>query len=250
MNRFAAFTLGVIVTAVSIGAVNFASAAGDVTIKTCANKKTGVMRYISKGSCKKTEKTLSWNQMGPQGQAGATGAAGVDGGRGATGSAGVNGQNIHVVDAMGRDLGVTLSADSTSATIIHEAGIWLVSNTVGPEAIRGNLVVADKYTDSSCTKIMWVAPSSSALVIPSARGSFTISGSTKYYKTSGSPYLGSANMVIYARYGSPVNGIWQCIQLLAPAYSWDLDNHSKTYYTDVAEVTPPALTTPFTLVAK
>jgi hypothetical protein len=47
-NRLGAFTLGVVITAVSVGAVSFVNAAGDKTLKACANKKTGVMRYISK----------------------------------------------------------------------------------------------------------------------------------------------------------------------------------------------------------
>ena len=78
-NRLGAFTLGVVITAVSVGAVSFVNAAGDATINACANKKTGSMRYLAKGSCKKTETLLSWNQMGPQGTPGATGAKGEAG---------------------------------------------------------------------------------------------------------------------------------------------------------------------------
>ena len=37
-NRLGAFTLGVVITAVSVGAVSFVNAAGDATIKACANK--------------------------------------------------------------------------------------------------------------------------------------------------------------------------------------------------------------------
>jgi hypothetical protein len=61
MNRFTTFSLGVVFTAVSIGAVNYVSAAGDATIKACANKK-GAMRCISRGSCKRTKRILKWNQ--------------------------------------------------------------------------------------------------------------------------------------------------------------------------------------------
>jgi hypothetical protein len=96
-TRLSAFTLGVVITAASIGAVSFVNAAGNKQLKACANKKTGVMRYISKGSCKKkTERTLRWNQMGPQGlpgTAGTNGAAGAKGDTGATGAAGTNGTN-------------------------------------------------------------------------------------------------------------------------------------------------------------
>lgn len=90
-TRLGTFTLGVVITAVSVGAVSFVNAAGDATIKACANKKTGIMRYIAKGSCKKTETLLSWNQMGPQGTPGSTGAAGTKGETGATGPQGLPG---------------------------------------------------------------------------------------------------------------------------------------------------------------
>ena len=91
-NRLGAFTLGVVITAVSVGAVSFVNAAGDATLKACANKKTGVMRYISKGSCnKKTETSLSWNQLGPQGLSGSAGTNGTAGAKGDTGAAGAKG---------------------------------------------------------------------------------------------------------------------------------------------------------------
>jgi hypothetical protein len=88
ITRLGAFTLGVVVTAVSVGAVSLTSAAGDATIKACANKKTGAMRYITKGACKKTETALSWNQMGSQGLQGSSGAAGAKGETGAVGPKG------------------------------------------------------------------------------------------------------------------------------------------------------------------
>jgi hypothetical protein len=88
LNRLGAFTLGVVITAVSVGAVSLTNAAGDATIKACANKKTGAMRYITKGACKKTERALSWNQMGPQGLAGGAGTVGAKGETGATGAKG------------------------------------------------------------------------------------------------------------------------------------------------------------------
>ncbi len=91
-NRLGAFTLGVIITGVSVGAVSFVNAASNGTLKACANKTTGVMRYISKGSCKKTETSLSWNQMGPQGLPGAAGTNGTGGAKGDTGATGAKGE--------------------------------------------------------------------------------------------------------------------------------------------------------------
>jgi hypothetical protein len=87
-NRLGAFTLGVVITAASVGAVSFVNAAGNGTLKACANKTTGVMRYIAKGSCKKTEILLLWNQMGPSGLPGSSGTAGA---KGDTGTAGAKG---------------------------------------------------------------------------------------------------------------------------------------------------------------
>ena len=107
LNRLSAFTLGVVITAVSVGAVTFANAAGDVTLKACADKKTGVMRYIAKGKCKKTETLLSWNQLGPQGL---PGAAGVKGDKGESGSDGKNSAvKISELSTCGDD-GATLCA--------------------------------------------------------------------------------------------------------------------------------------------
>jgi|GEM_PF-3566123 hypothetical protein len=86
------FALGFGCAAISLGAVTYVSASSNSTLKACANKKTGVMRYISKGSCnKKTETSLSWNQMGPQGLPGASGTNGTAGGKGDTGAAGAKG---------------------------------------------------------------------------------------------------------------------------------------------------------------
>ena len=90
-NRLGAFTLGVVITAVSVGAVSFVNAAGDATLKACASKSTGAMRYISKGSCKKTETSLSWNQTGSQGLPGAAGTNGTNGAAGTKGDTGTTG---------------------------------------------------------------------------------------------------------------------------------------------------------------
>lgn len=109
VGRLGTFSLGVITTAVSLGTVSYVSAAGDQTLNACANKKSGVMRYISKGSCKKTEIKLSWNQMGSQGPVGATGPSGVDGQTGPAGTSGINGQNFYVVDADGKVMGPLIS---------------------------------------------------------------------------------------------------------------------------------------------
>lgn len=56
-----------------------ASQSSGTSVTTCYNKKTGAMRYLVKGACKKSETKLSISQVGPQGPAGATGATGGNG---------------------------------------------------------------------------------------------------------------------------------------------------------------------------
>ena len=152
-NRLSAFTLGVIITAASVGAVTYANAAGDATLKACANKTTGVMRYISKGSCKRTEKPLSWNQMGPQGLPGAVGTAGTKGDSGTAGSNGTkgadgtNGQNLFLVNSNGSDIGQITSATGTSATVMFNNFRWDV------ELLSGsiNSAATTFWVDSACS---------------------------------------------------------------------------------------------------
>jgi hypothetical protein len=253
-NRLSAFTLGVIVTAASVGAVTYANAAGDATLKACANKTSGAMRYISKGSCKKTEKLLTWSQMGPQGlpgvagtnsTAGTKGDTGAAGTNGSNGSNGSNGQNLHVIDAAGRDLGVALSSSASSATILHDDGIWNVSNSSNTYRITGDLNDSGYFSDSSCVTPYWVAPGGSAIQVPQARG-VTTSGATKYFKSIGTPFLGPTSK-FYSFSGAPINGVWQCAEQTA---SSTISNFRATYYTNVVETTPPTFTAPFTIVAK
>ena len=144
-NRLSAFTLGVVITAVSVGAVTFANAAGDATLKACANKTTGAMRYIAKGSCKKTETSLSWSQMGPQGLPGATGATG------AKGETGTPGTNFYAVDATGKNLGPILGANSGTFTILIGERIWSAVKTTYEIGAFGTRQI-EYYSDSLCTR--------------------------------------------------------------------------------------------------
>lgn len=127
-NRLGAFTLGVIITAVSVGTVSFVNASSDATIKACASKKSGAMRYITRGTCMKTETSLKWNQMGPQGLPGGTGPTGAAGERGNTGPAGAssptgftarsvcgaNGTTLCAVGEQGPGGGIIVYVDSTN----------------------------------------------------------------------------------------------------------------------------------------
>ena len=223
---FKSFAIGFGCAALSLGAVTYANAATNATLKACANKTTGAMRYISKGSCKKTEKLLSWNQMGPQG---------------------ANGQNFHVIDAAGRDLGAALSSSATAANIMYEGGIWTLQNTGYAESdINGELNSKSSFSDSSCVRPYWEAPSQFTGLIQMARGAMTVSGTTKYYKPSGTPFLGGTSK-FYRRQGAVVGGVRECVEVTD---SDTVADFAATYFTNVVEVTPPPFTAPFTIVSK
>jgi hypothetical protein len=140
---FRSFVIGFGCAALSLGAVTYANAASNGTLKACANKSTGAMRYISKGSCKKTETSLSWSQMGPQGLPGAAGAAGTsgtDGAKGDSGTAGsngtagtngTNGQNLFLVNSDGSEVGQIASTSGTSATVMFDKSLWDVDLLTG-----------------------------------------------------------------------------------------------------------------------
>lgn len=153
INRLGTFTLGVIITAVSVGAVSFVNAAGDATLKACANKTTGAMRYIAKGTCKKTEKALTWNQMGPQGLQGSSGAAGS---KGDSGTAGTNGQNLFVVDANGQTLGKYLGLLQDAYMFESNDRRWIVTPfRYGFWSFTGEISF---YSDSQCTTRLITIP--------------------------------------------------------------------------------------------
>jgi hypothetical protein len=241
INRFGAFTFGVLITAVSVGAVTYANAAGDATIKACANKTTGAMRYISKGSCKKTEKILTWNQMGLEG------ALGAKGDTGATGSAGPSGQNLHAVDATGKDLGIITEGNSTNVTIFSDGGLWSWYSNM----FRGGNVI-NGFTDSTCTvPIAW-----DFSYVPSA--SYTFPPTTRWLLAKSQDELPTA---AYKATGQPFD-----IETLSTIYVWRSSNQTctarttSTYFsentdgftiaTNLTAVSLPTYTAPLTIVAK
>jgi hypothetical protein len=116
-NRLSAFTLGVIITAASVGAVTFVNAAGTQIIYSCVNKTTGVIRYVPKKKCAANETSLSWNvsgRTGAEGLQGVQGARGLNGEAGATGADGAKG-DTGSIGAKG-DTGATGTKGDTGAT--------------------------------------------------------------------------------------------------------------------------------------
>ena len=167
-NRLGAFTLGVVITAASVGAVSFVNAAGNTTLKACANKKTGAMRYIEKGKCKTTETSLSWNQMGPQGLPGTAGTNGVAGAKGEAGTAGTNGTNA--------TLAITqLSVcDGTDAdTVANEVC------KVGMTGPGGGLIFFVDYNDEYATyDYLEVAPADAVYALSASTGVWATTATT------------------------------------------------------------------------
>jgi len=84
-----------IVLAVGSGWAIAASTISTATLHACASKRTGVLRLASK--CKSSERSVSWNTVGPrgprglQGAKGDTGATGVSGAKGDAGAKGDTG---------------------------------------------------------------------------------------------------------------------------------------------------------------
>jgi hypothetical protein len=154
LNRLGAFTLGVLFSASSIGAVTFVNAASDSTIRACANKKTGAMRFIAKGSCAKNETLLSWNKTGPSGMQGPIGSPGPPG----------NSGQVHAIDANGKDLGIVLDADSTWVTVLYQDGLWTWRRT---EYYGADFI--SNFRDSSCSIPLFVDEPDMGLTSPNQR---------------------------------------------------------------------------------
>jgi hypothetical protein len=133
---------------------------------------------------------------------------------------------------------------------MYDGGIWSVSNTGDAQyRVMGDLGNSSYYIDDSCTTPYWHNPSNSVIPIQMARGYFTVAGTTKYYKPTGTPFLGSTAK-FYARRGTLVSGVRTCIELTSPTYSDDITEFAATYFTNVIETAPPTFTTPFTIVAR
>jgi hypothetical protein len=83
-RKVGVFTSALIIAlAMVVLAGNFtASQSSGTSVTTCYNKKTGAMRYLVKGVCKKTESTLKIDNVGTPGATGPAGATGAAGGTG------------------------------------------------------------------------------------------------------------------------------------------------------------------------
>lgn len=245
-NRLSAFTLGIIITASSVGVVSFASAAGDATLKACANKTSGAMRYISKGSCKKSEKLLSWSQMGPQGLPGTTGENGIAGTKGDAGTAGTNGQNLYLVNAEGKTLGQITSADSNGASVLIDGYVWTIDTQIPVVNNGGSL--GSYFKDSACTVPFSLRYGGDGIranaqkVIVDYGSKQTYDSSLKIYKYVGKGFT----------FGSLANVYWKSpsCAALSSSRKISLDADSQTLW-EILEISiRPDFSWPMSVVAK
>lgn len=81
----------VLLLALGAGIAAGMAAGGNAVIHGCYAKSSGRLRIVSGTKCHKREKSLSWNQQGPQGTAGPKGAQGPKGPQGLTGPQGPKG---------------------------------------------------------------------------------------------------------------------------------------------------------------
>ena len=88
-----ALVLGTFVMGSLVGAGSFVLADGNNTVYyACVNNSSGTIHVVdSSDSCKHNETLISWNQQGPQGEAGQQGVAGPQGPEGLPGAQGVAG---------------------------------------------------------------------------------------------------------------------------------------------------------------
>ena len=147
MERFNLFSGKVLVLglAVGLGSVmgGFISAsAAPTSVKVCAQKSNGALRYVKTGNCKKTETTLTLGQQGPVGATGATGPAGP---AGAAATSGLREiilpSDTLVISDAGKILVTTVATDITvpaDATVSFPIGTRIeIARTTGSPTFKG-----------------------------------------------------------------------------------------------------------------
>jgi hypothetical protein len=150
MERFNRFSGKVLVLglAVGLGSVmgGFISAsAAPTSVKVCALKTTGALRYVKTGNCKANETTLTLGQQGPVGATGATGPAGPAGATGAAASSGIReitlSSDTLVIGDAGKILIITVGTDITvpaDASVSFPVGTRIeVARTTGSPTFKG-----------------------------------------------------------------------------------------------------------------
>ena len=233
--------IGVITTAACLGFVTYVQAANEGSVKACASKANGSMRYLSKGSCKKTETLLTWNQSGTPGLSGAAGAkgdAGPKGESGSSGSNGTNGQNNFLVGGDGKTIGPVMGADASGATVLFNGSLFQINLTNG--SLTGGLNVDGWYSDSNC-KVPFAIQE--ALTNPLMVGVvyLDVGGvlTPKFFKTTGNPSTLSTKSHAYIR------GM-TCIEMDTP----NRTAFGSSFVYSTVETTGPQIVLPLSIASR
>jgi hypothetical protein len=246
IRPLAIFAAGAIFATALVGTTTWLQASSENTITACANKKTGAMRYLSKGKCnKKTESQVSWNSTGVAGTQGVPGPKGDTGAKGDSGPKGEDGTKAMVVDSTGKELGVWAWTNYVGYQVAVDSigGVWI------PEGGRydfGNETLY-YFRDSDCRTPLIRANRSDSLPSPADRW-LTRSPEGQLqsgYRTLGTsrPFSGATLSGVYLRQG------------LAPFACFNdknragntLGDYSTLYFWNAEEVPLPTYTPPLSI---
>jgi hypothetical protein len=219
-----------LVTVASITSFASTIRAGSSDIVLCANKKTGVLRYLKSGNCNnRLESTLAINPngsigptgpTGPTGPAGPAGVNGADGVSGSDGSTGPAGPSWKWIDANGNQLGEFI--DYSSFKFMY-SGIIYSFNPFNSNDYSNEFAGQLLYTDSGCTTpkgltgtlstqdAVYTAPSNNPDATPRvwwrATGIYrTISGGDTFYRFNDSP---GGSCTLYTVQNAPANDVFR-----------------------------------------
>jgi hypothetical protein len=141
-----ALALGALLVACS-GLAIAATSSGPV-IQACANKKSGALRLASR--CRRAERRVSWNQVGPQGPSGPAGAKGAPGASGATGPPGTPGETGRTgpQGPGARSFSVIAPAESGEVVLTRDSASGMtVEGVCAPVFARVVLITTSEATD-------------------------------------------------------------------------------------------------------
>ncbi len=127
-----------------------ASRTSSATIRACASKTTGVLRLARR--CKKSERLVTWNSVGPRGLQGAKGDKGDTGSPGANGANGTNGTNgaPGTARAYGLVIGTTVTRSKNITGVTSPSGgTFCVSLAAGIDPTTTGAVVTPDFTGDS-----------------------------------------------------------------------------------------------------
>jgi hypothetical protein len=282
IRPLAIFAAGALFATALVGTTAWLQASSENTITACANKKTGAMRYLTKGRCKKTETAVSWSNIGPVGPQGTkgdtgaigqTGPKGEDGPKGKDGTKGEDGTKAIVVDSNGKEMGVWAWTNSVNYFAFADASgaVWI------PEIGRYRFANAyvQYFRDANCTIPLIKANSADSLPSSSdrwirlglsqeeqIRAAYRISGTTK-------PFSGTTLSGVYRTLDgsdptstttttsttSTLAGIYQMAESSDSSTCYNdknragntLGDYSSIYFWDTEEVPLPTYTPPLSI---